>query len=877
MSAAEFVKQEFRRRDEKLAALSAATVASMTGRVLSVDSVAQTATVRIGDETTGQFVDAADLPISGSYLPDVGHEVPIWLVGNVPTIMPPTNAVRARDAGPVTARGGDNVVNGGEFTAPNRVKNPSFTYDTNTWAGTNATVARITSPVDTAPGAASVTQTGTPTQIRNPASIASMALIDPSRRYQIQARIRTAVTARAVTLFIEWYDAAGAFISNASSGSLGNDSAAYATFRFFASAPDNAAYAAVVIEWASVGAGEVHYVDEISIAEAVLGWDFTQTAQAYTFDTGTESWTGDNATLALDTAFDPPALAGAGKLKLTAGTLPVQLLGAQEQNLDAAGIGLWTAVVGTTLARVTTPTHAGAGALRSTASGAGDVTAYAGYLGLAHAGQTLTASLWMRAATVSRTHKVGIAWIDATGAVIRTDYSALVASSTSAYTQISVTATAPDGTNTARVYWFITGSVLNDQQYADDISLTTTAFGAHSPTGTSGIATTPGYRVSAAVFARAAATPRTVSVSLRFYDSGGGLLSASGRAQFVTTIDDWDSATVVATAPGSAAFYAIYATTDAGVSGEVMYFDTSFGTKPTNVIVTSNTDATYVRTGATSMRLQALNNGPVNVYAPHGTGDAATVLYAIPVTPGDSWTVRFYSKNDAANATKRGMLAVAGWYDSAGVFIGTTIGTFPFTAAGTNWNLSAERFDVPTNAAYMRVQLAALCNAGDVLYVDDVEVRQTSSVEAALIPMGRIANVEMKMHQPGLIVTSLFVGAGVWYTAPSVAVANPGKPIQIRVDHWAEYVSKVVGFGNGRIGISFDNGLTWTYGPQTSVYMANAANATYASVATHMVTGTPTDTILYRAEYLAQFSNQFDVDTAAYGIHILPAPAAGSA
>ena len=78
------------------------------------------------------------------------------------------------------------------------------------------------------------------------------------------ALFRSASTARACSVAITWYTSAGATISTSTGSSVNDSSSAWTQASVNATAPSNAAYAAVVVQVAA--AAETHYVAEIDLA-----------------------------------------------------------------------------------------------------------------------------------------------------------------------------------------------------------------------------------------------------------------------------------------------------------------------------------------------------------------------------------------------------------------------------------------------------------------------------------------------------------------------------------------------------------------------------------------------------------------------------------
>lgn len=80
---------------------------------------------------------------------------------------------------------------------------------------------------------------------------------------------RAATTSRICFVGIFWYDSAGVFLSSNTGSSTANSNAAWTAHSFSAAAPANAAFASVRVQVndAATAAGEVHYVDGISLHE----------------------------------------------------------------------------------------------------------------------------------------------------------------------------------------------------------------------------------------------------------------------------------------------------------------------------------------------------------------------------------------------------------------------------------------------------------------------------------------------------------------------------------------------------------------------------------------------------------------------------------
>ena len=129
------------------------------------------------------------------------------------------------------------------------------------------------------------------------------------------------------------------------------------------------------------------------------------------------------------------------------------------------------------VARSTAQARNGIASLSMTASTAANMAAASGTTGhVAVAPSTeYVAEAWVRAATVSRLCDVRIDWYTAAGASISTVTSADTADSTSAWTQLTLTATSPSNAAFARVRVFIFSPAAGEVHHADDVTLATTA------------------------------------------------------------------------------------------------------------------------------------------------------------------------------------------------------------------------------------------------------------------------------------------------------------------------------------------------------------------------------------------------------------------
>jgi hypothetical protein len=141
-------------------------------------------------------------------------------------------------------------------------------------------------------------------------------------------------------------------------------------------------------------------------------------------------------------------------------------------------LATWVGITNSSVLRVTTPVHAGGGALRIRSAAAGNMEAAhiaaASYLNAiaCNAGDSVTVAGWYRANSVARSCNIGVSFYDVNGTFISTLRGSNVTDSTSTYTQATGSPTAPDGT----AYAIAVGQVLataaaNEDHFLDDVTL----------------------------------------------------------------------------------------------------------------------------------------------------------------------------------------------------------------------------------------------------------------------------------------------------------------------------------------------------------------------------------------------------------------------
>lgn len=149
---------------------------------------------------------------------------------------------------------------------------------------------------------------------------------------------------------------------------------------------------------------------------------------------------------------------------------PSNLLAGTDGTFDVS-VGTWIVEGNATLARVTSPTHAGAGALEITSVASGNASAASGQVPVKE-GQVYPCSAWFRAATDPRTCELLVNWFDASHSYIDTGTVGDAVDSTSAWTQVSGSVTAPASAAYAGVVARANGTGdAGEVHYLDDVFL----------------------------------------------------------------------------------------------------------------------------------------------------------------------------------------------------------------------------------------------------------------------------------------------------------------------------------------------------------------------------------------------------------------------
>lgn len=133
---------------------------------------------------------------------------------------------------------------------------------TGTFTSAFATIARSTAQADD--GVASLLLTSTaasPIWATTPGSVSGLHVI-PDRDYLVKAKFRPGSTLRGVRTQVNWFDAAGTYISSSFTATVPEVGGVFTEATLTATAPANAVYAAFVALVDNSAIGEQHYIDK---------------------------------------------------------------------------------------------------------------------------------------------------------------------------------------------------------------------------------------------------------------------------------------------------------------------------------------------------------------------------------------------------------------------------------------------------------------------------------------------------------------------------------------------------------------------------------------------------------------------------------------
>lgn len=396
-------------------------------------------------------------------------------------------------------------------------------------------------------------------------------------------------------------------------------------------------------------------------------------------------------------------------------------------------------------------------------------------------------------------------------------------------------------------------------------------FGADSPGGTGGVQMTTFATVNAVAFVRMPVGTRSVQLTLSFWTAAGALISTF-TGPVVAGVDNsrWFQVPATTFAPVNSAFASARVATTTGAIGEKLLIDSLSITKsPSNTFI--DTSTTLAHSGTHSMLTQLFSTGLATVLTPPGN----VIDDAIDVVPGDTWKASVWYRDAAGTTPRRPAWLTAFYFDASGAFVGQQMGTVPFTQPPDAWLNVQERFRIPAGVAKMRVGVQWIGTTGQTVHFDDVEIARDSVLTGRIVPQGGIDDVDIRTVNTSLALASL--PAVTWSVAGPYAIPNPGQPVRVAVLMTCTIHFTAATFVQSRVGISLDNGLSWTYGETTRGYVTQLlfGAGDQPWVAATSVTGNPTDGILVRAEFQSNVGGVCDVRDYTVQMWTLPAPPAG--
>jgi hypothetical protein len=168
----------------------------------------------------------------------------------------------------------------------NALPNPGFESNTTGWTLVGGTLSRVTTPVHSGTGAASLKKTSSSGQLH----ISSDGFAcNPGDSVTASIWARTAATARGSQAGISWYGASG-YIST-DGGSFLNDSTTYQQFTCTSTAPAGATSCVLEFYINSAAVNEIHYVDDAVLDIPVAGTAGTATGSLSLTGTATSGLT----------------------------------------------------------------------------------------------------------------------------------------------------------------------------------------------------------------------------------------------------------------------------------------------------------------------------------------------------------------------------------------------------------------------------------------------------------------------------------------------------------------------------------------------------------------------------------------------------------
>lgn len=261
---------------------------------------------------------------------------------------------------------------------------------------------------------------------RTPTGTSGVPIV-ASKTYTALASFKAATTGRSCDVRIDWYTAAGVYISTSRGATISDVTTGWTQASVTAAAPASSAYATIVVEVANQANTEVHYVDCVSLAPGS------------------------------STTWFPGGYVGGPNFLLT------------DDATFENGIGTWTPTSNCTIARTTLQKLLGSSSVLYTATAA--LTGW--FTGGRYAvtpGRRYGFIAFSLAATTLRQVTISASWLDASGTFISSVANSF-ANSTSAWARVFTYGTAPANAAYVQLILTVNSPANGEQHYFDCVSL----------------------------------------------------------------------------------------------------------------------------------------------------------------------------------------------------------------------------------------------------------------------------------------------------------------------------------------------------------------------------------------------------------------------
>lgn len=263
--------------------------------------------------------------------------------------------------------------------------------------------------------------------------------------------------------------------------------------------------------------------------------------------------------------------------------------------------------------------------------------------------------------------------------------------------------------------WSATGNstiARSTAQFLDgaaSLAITSIASGtmfAQTTAGTAGHPCFPDTQYTARADVRAAASARTCSITMRFYDAAGSQLTDVAGTGVADATGSWTSITSTGNSPPTAAYVAVFiSVSSTGAGGEVHYVD--------KIQIVHGSSTTWGG-GGNCRECHTINSAGYSNLA-----CAPSTQYTLGL-----WGWQLGSAAGSQSQTRLMRVQVL-FYDSGGTFISAGTGPTPqATLSTTAWTQSTGTITSPANAAYgiIQVMIQSTVNMlpGELFYLDDV-------------------------------------------------------------------------------------------------------------------------------------------------------------